>query len=122
MHRFVIVALVLFVAAGAAAAQELKTDQDKALYAIGVSLSERLGPFALTAAELEFVKAGLSDGVLGKPKLDAAAVHEPDPAAADVARGHGGGGGEEGGRGVPGQGGGRAGRQAHRLRSRRSRR
>jgi FKBP-type peptidyl-prolyl cis-trans isomerase FkpA len=70
MHRLVIVALVLFIAAGPAAAQELKTDQDKALYAIGLSMSERLGPFALTAAELELIKAGLSDGVLGKPKLD----------------------------------------------------
>ena len=70
MHRLVIVALVLFIAAGPATAQELKTDQDKALYAIGLSMSERLGPFALTAAELELIKAGLSDGVLGKPKLD----------------------------------------------------
>ena len=48
MHRLVIVALVLFIAAGPAAAQELKTDQDKALYALGVSLGSRLGPFALT--------------------------------------------------------------------------
>ena len=70
MHRLVIVTLVLFIAAGPAAAQELKTDQDKALYALGVSLGSRLGPFALTAAELEFVKAGLSDSALGKPKLD----------------------------------------------------
>ena len=46
-----------------AAAQELKTDEDKALYAIGLSLSDRLGPFALTPAELELVKAGLADGV-----------------------------------------------------------
>jgi FKBP-type peptidyl-prolyl cis-trans isomerase FkpA/FKBP-type peptidyl-prolyl cis-trans isomerase FklB len=70
MHRFVIVALALFVAAGPVAAQELKTDQDKALYALGATLGSRLGPFALTAAELELVKAGLSDGALGKPKLD----------------------------------------------------
>jgi len=39
MHRLVIVALVLFIAAGPAAAQELKTDQDKALYALGVASS-----------------------------------------------------------------------------------
>ena len=58
MHRFVIVALVLFVAAGAAAAQELKTDQDKALYAIGLSMSERLGPFALTAGRARAHQGG----------------------------------------------------------------
>jgi FKBP-type peptidyl-prolyl cis-trans isomerase FkpA len=71
MHRFVIAVLALFVAAAPASAQELKTDQDKALYAIGVSLSERLGPFALTPAEVELVKAGLADGIAGKPKLEA---------------------------------------------------
>ena len=39
MHRFVIASLALFIVTGPAAAQELKTDQDKALYAIGLSLS-----------------------------------------------------------------------------------
>jgi FKBP-type peptidyl-prolyl cis-trans isomerase FkpA len=73
MHRFVIVALSLLLVAAPALAQELKTDQDKALYAIGLSMSERLGPFALTPAELEIIKAGLTDGVLGKPKLEARA-------------------------------------------------
>ena len=71
MHRLVIAVLALCIVAGPAAAQELKTDQDKALYAIGLSLSERLGPFALTPAEVELVKAGLADGVAGKPKLEA---------------------------------------------------
>jgi FKBP-type peptidyl-prolyl cis-trans isomerase FkpA/FKBP-type peptidyl-prolyl cis-trans isomerase FklB len=71
MHRLVVVVLALFIGAGPAVAQELKTDQDKALYAIGLSLSERLGPFALTPAEVELVKAGLADGVAGKPKLEA---------------------------------------------------
>ena len=70
MYRLVIVALALCILAGPAAAQELKTDQDKALYAIGLTLSERLGPFALTPAEVEIVKAGLADGVAGKPKLE----------------------------------------------------
>ena len=36
MHRFVIAALALLVAAAPAAAQEPKTEDDKALYAIGV--------------------------------------------------------------------------------------
>jgi FKBP-type peptidyl-prolyl cis-trans isomerase FkpA len=74
MRRTVMLALALLVVATPVAAQELKTDQDKALYAIGLSLAERLGPFALSAAELELVKAGLADGVLGKPpKLEARA-------------------------------------------------
>jgi FKBP-type peptidyl-prolyl cis-trans isomerase FkpA/FKBP-type peptidyl-prolyl cis-trans isomerase FklB len=51
-----------------ALAQEPKSDEDKAFYAIGYSLAERLGPFALTAAELELVKAGLVDGVLGRER------------------------------------------------------
>lgn len=50
------------------AAQELKTDDDKALYAIGLTLSDRLAPFGLSAAELEIVKAGLTDGVLGRER------------------------------------------------------
>jgi FKBP-type peptidyl-prolyl cis-trans isomerase FkpA/FKBP-type peptidyl-prolyl cis-trans isomerase FklB len=65
--------LVLFVLAFAggalpASAQELKTDNDKALYAIGVALADRLAPFALSAAELELVKAGLADAVLGRER------------------------------------------------------
>src|SRR5262245_35672776 len=76
MHRFVSVVLAPVLVAAAtlvalpAPAQELKTDQDKALYALGATLGSRLGSFALTPAELEFVKAGLSDSALGKSKLD----------------------------------------------------
>jgi FKBP-type peptidyl-prolyl cis-trans isomerase FkpA/FKBP-type peptidyl-prolyl cis-trans isomerase FklB len=76
MHRFVIVVLALVLVTAPvlvalpATAQELKTDQDKALYALGATLGSRLGSFALTPAELEFVKAGLADSALGKPKLD----------------------------------------------------
>ena len=47
---------------------ELKTEDDKAFYAFGVALSRNLSAFALTPAELELVKAGLTDGVLGKDK------------------------------------------------------
>ena len=113
MHRLVIVALVLFIAAGPAAAQELKTDQDKALYALGVSLGSRLGPFALTAAELEFVKAGLADGALGKTQArpPARTGHRSSSSRARApprwrpAE-------KKAGEAVPGQGGRREGRQA----------
>jgi FKBP-type peptidyl-prolyl cis-trans isomerase FkpA/FKBP-type peptidyl-prolyl cis-trans isomerase FklB len=69
MRRIVWTLLALLVAgAPVAAAQELKTDEDKALYAMGWALSQRLAPFALTPAELDLVKAGLTDGALGREK------------------------------------------------------
>jgi FKBP-type peptidyl-prolyl cis-trans isomerase FkpA/FKBP-type peptidyl-prolyl cis-trans isomerase FklB len=68
MYWLVPFVLVFVVTAAPAAAQELKSDDDKALYAIGVVLAERLAPFALNAAELELVKAGLADAVLGRER------------------------------------------------------
>ena len=57
--------------AASAAGPELKTDDQKTLYAIGLFVSRSLVPFNLTEAELEYVKAGLADGVGGKePKVD----------------------------------------------------
>jgi len=43
------------------------TENDKTFYALGVAISQNLAAFGLSAAELEMVKAGLSDGVQGKP-------------------------------------------------------
>ncbi len=62
------VAAVLVAAAAVAAGPDLKTDDDKTMYALGLALSQNLGPFKLSDKELELVKAGLSDGVLGKEK------------------------------------------------------
>jgi len=54
-----------------AAEPELKSDEDKTLYALGLVISNQLGVFKLTPAELELVKAGLTDGTLKKtPKVD----------------------------------------------------
>ena len=61
------------VAAGTtrAADAELKNDDEKTLYALGLVISNQLAVFKLTPAELEIVKAGLSDGSLKKtPKVD----------------------------------------------------
>ena len=56
-------------AAGAAPA----TESAKTLYAIGLVMSQNLGPLKLTAAELASVQEGLTDGVLGRtPKVDLA--------------------------------------------------
>jgi FKBP-type peptidyl-prolyl cis-trans isomerase FkpA/FKBP-type peptidyl-prolyl cis-trans isomerase FklB len=59
---------LLCASAARAAGPELKSDDDKTLYAIGLILSQNVSPFALNAKELELVEAGLSDGVLGKEK------------------------------------------------------
>jgi FKBP-type peptidyl-prolyl cis-trans isomerase FkpA/FKBP-type peptidyl-prolyl cis-trans isomerase FklB len=46
------------------AAPELKTEEQKTLYAIGLAMANGLSSFALSPAELEIVKAGVTDGVL----------------------------------------------------------
>jgi FKBP-type peptidyl-prolyl cis-trans isomerase len=52
-------------------AQDLKTDQDKTFYALGLAIGGNIKEFKLSAAELALVTAGLSDSVLGKPaKVD----------------------------------------------------
>ncbi len=74
MRNAVLCALVAvaLVAPGAdAAGPELKTEEQKTLYAVGLAVSRSLAPFNLTEAELELVKAGISDGLPGKePKVD----------------------------------------------------
>lgn len=44
------------------------TDDEKTIYALGVAISRNLAPFRLTEAELELLKAGLTDGVLDREK------------------------------------------------------
>ena len=52
-------------------AQTLQTEQDKTLYALGLAIGDNVKEFKLSAAELAFVSAGISDVVLGKePKVD----------------------------------------------------
>jgi FKBP-type peptidyl-prolyl cis-trans isomerase FkpA len=45
---------------------ELKTDDDKALYALGWIISQNLAAYYLSPSELAIVSAGLNDGVLGR--------------------------------------------------------
>ena len=69
MKRFLVpLVLAAFVGGGDvhAADPELKTDDDKTLYALGMVIANQLAAFKLTPAELDLVKAGLSDGVAGK--------------------------------------------------------
>lgn len=64
------IALVLLSAHGNTFAAEPTTEEEKALYALGVAVSQNVAPFNLTEKELELVKAGFSDGVLKKQKLE----------------------------------------------------
>ena len=61
------VALVLAAAAAAGAAgPDLKTEDQKTLYALGLVISQNLASFNLSPGDLESVLAGVSDGVLKK--------------------------------------------------------
>src|SRR5216683_2584373 len=64
----------------AASAQQLKTDDEKSLYAIGYVLGSRnLAPLNLKPNELEIVKRGLIDGATGKK-----AAKEPGAKKIDI--------------------------------------
>jgi FKBP-type peptidyl-prolyl cis-trans isomerase FkpA/FKBP-type peptidyl-prolyl cis-trans isomerase FklB len=70
-HALSAVVLALALAAPAQATPELKTDEQKTLYTLGIALSRSLAPFNLTDKDLELVLSGLSDGVLRRePKVD----------------------------------------------------
>jgi FKBP-type peptidyl-prolyl cis-trans isomerase FkpA len=52
-------------------ALELKTDDDKAFYGLGLDIGRNIAVFALQPPELELVKLGLSDAVTSStPKVD----------------------------------------------------
>ncbi len=50
---------------------QLETEDQKTLYALGLSMAQNLGTFALTAEELAIVQQGISDSVLKRePKVE----------------------------------------------------
>ena len=58
-------------AAAPAAGPDLKTEEQKTVYALGLNIAQGLQVFALTPEELELVKAGLTDGIKGgAPAVD----------------------------------------------------
>jgi FKBP-type peptidyl-prolyl cis-trans isomerase FkpA len=63
----VLVSLGLMSLPAFAARPPLTTEDDKTLYALGALVSKSLEVFQLTPQELELVKAGIEDGVGGKP-------------------------------------------------------
>ena len=64
-------ASLLSVCLSGARAADLANDEQKTLYAVGVAVSQSMASLALSEAELEVVKAGISDGALHRPlKVD----------------------------------------------------
>jgi FKBP-type peptidyl-prolyl cis-trans isomerase FkpA/FKBP-type peptidyl-prolyl cis-trans isomerase FklB len=59
---------VIVPATRAQSSPELKTDEQKTLYAIGLAVAGSLAQFALSPADLELVKAGITDGVLNRQR------------------------------------------------------
>jgi len=67
-------------------AVELKTEDDKTLYALGLSIGGNLSPLSLSAAEIGVVEAGLRDAASGaKPQVELQ-VYGPKIAALADAR------------------------------------
>lgn len=65
--RILLIAFAVLVGISSnAAPPEVKTDDQKTLYALGYAVADNLKQFNLTAAELEVVKSGFTDGVLLK--------------------------------------------------------
>jgi FKBP-type peptidyl-prolyl cis-trans isomerase FkpA len=61
-----VVLVLAAVAVSGAAGPELKSEDQKTLYALGLVISQNLASFNLSPADLEPVLAGVSDGVLKK--------------------------------------------------------
>jgi len=72
MRTIVTLALFVVLAAGSpVTAVEPTTEEQKAFYALGLAMSQSISTFNLSAAELELVKDGLTDGILRKaPKVE----------------------------------------------------
>lgn len=79
--RFAILlaAVASLVACAQASQPAPKTDDEKALYAIGVLLSQNVRSFDFTDAELAMVNSGLTDGAQGKEKMDPDALNAEIP-------------------------------------------
>jgi FKBP-type peptidyl-prolyl cis-trans isomerase FkpA len=93
MYKSVSVSVAIVLAAVAVAGAtgpDLKTEDQKTLYALGLVISQNLAAFNLNASDLESVLAGVSDGVLKKDsKVDvqayAAKISQLQAARAGVA-------------------------------------
>ena len=68
---FLCLPALLGIGFSAVQAADLANDEQKALYAIGVAVSQSLKDLTLSESELAIVESGITDGVLNRPlKLD----------------------------------------------------
>ena len=81
-----VVLVLAVVAVAGAAGPELKSDEQKTLYALGFVISQNLASFALSPADLEVVLAGVSDGVLKKDSKVDVQTYGPKIPALQTAR------------------------------------
>ena len=70
------------VAHSPAAIAKPMTDDEKIIYALGLSIFGSLGQFDLSPAELDIVKKALTDAAVGKPQVDLQTWGPEDPALA----------------------------------------
>lgn len=72
MRKAIVASIVaVALASGGAGAVELKTDEQKTFYALGLAIGNNLSIFNLSPTELELVSAGLADSVAHKkPEVD----------------------------------------------------
>jgi FKBP-type peptidyl-prolyl cis-trans isomerase FkpA len=77
LARLAVLALLLAAAASPAHAQELETEEQKTIYALGLAVARNLQAFNLTPEEVAILEAGLTAGLTAqKPAVDLAA-YEP---------------------------------------------
>jgi FKBP-type peptidyl-prolyl cis-trans isomerase FkpA len=63
-------AVVAFAQAASPAPQNTMTDEQKTIYALGLSIYRSLGQFDLSPDELELVEHAMSDAAAGKPAIE----------------------------------------------------
>ena len=59
------------------------TDEEKTIYAVGLSMSQQIAPLGLSPEEVEIVKQALSDAAAGKPAVE---LSEWGPKIGELAR------------------------------------
>jgi FKBP-type peptidyl-prolyl cis-trans isomerase FkpA len=69
MRKIIVTLFIVLLAVPAFAASDPSTEEQKALYAIGVHIAKQLDFFNFTADEFEYVQQGISDKVNGKKIL-----------------------------------------------------
>jgi len=83
MRKAFVMMLVLSLAGAAcgknaaAPTADLKTEEQKTLYALGLVMSDNLATFNLSEADVEYVKAGFTDGALKRKRQVEVSVYGP---------------------------------------------